>query len=386
MNDDAQQPPPLAPPATPPLSSTCPSCGAQTAYAPGTTALRCGSCGSEITIAGDDLAIEEHSYDEWRAKNPDSAVASIGAYILRCQGCGATTETVDLAGTCQFCNGALIADTHPEGLVQPEAVVPFGLDKRHAQTQFAEWVSSRRFAPNALKKVGSAEQLSGTYVPHWTFDADTATSYTGERGDYYYVTVTRQVSDGNGGTRTESTQERRTRWRPASGRVARTFDDVLTVGTRRVEPKKLEKMGPWTLPDARPFQQEYLTGYSALRYDVDPQEGASDARHQMRGMIQEDCRHDIGGDEQRVSRMDVTYANATFKLMLLPLWVATYLYSGKTWQVFVNANTGEVVGERPWSVVKIVAAVLAALVLIAVVVGVVLAANGSGSGSGSGSG
>ncbi len=182
------------------------------------------------------------------------------------------------------------------------------------------------------------------------------------------MTVTHQVSDGQGGTRTETRQERRTRWRHASGRVARFFDDVLVVGSTRLDPKKLNKMGPWELAEARPFQQEYLTGYSALRYDVDPQQGAAEARQVMKGVIEGDCRHDIGGDEQRVAHMDITYSQAMFKLVLLPLWIATYLYAGKTWQVMVNANTGEVVGDRPWSVPKIVAAVLAALIVIGIVV------------------
>ena len=363
-------------PAPAPLSSTCPNCGAQTAYAPGTTALRCGSCASELAIVASNATITEHSFDEWESRTGDANAGVTGAQELRCSGCGANTVTLDLATACQFCGGALIAVEHPEGLVRPEAVVPFAVDRRGAQTAFAAWVRSRRFAPNALKQVGSAEKLQGTYVPHWTFDAHTETDYTGERGDHYYVTVNHQVSDGKGGTRTESRQERRTRWSRASGHVSRSFDDVLVVGSRQLDQKKLDKMGPWRLADARPFQQEYLTGYSALRYDVDPKAGSEEARQEMRGVVEDDCRSDIGGDEQRVSGMDVTYSQAMFKLLMMPLWIATYIHGGKTWQVMVNANTGEVVGDRPYSVMKIVAAVLAALVAIAVVL-ILLAALGS---------
>lgn len=369
MSEVTPTPPPTPTP-TPagPLSSVCPTCGAQTAYSPGTTVLKCGSCGTELEIGGPDVQIAEHSYDEWRARHGSVEVASIGGQVVQCQGCGATTETKDLAGACQFCGGALITLDNPPGLVAPEAVLPFHIDPRGAKDAFGTWVGSRWFAPGALKKVGSTEALQGTYVPHWTFDAQTNTQYVGERGDYYYVSVSHQVSDGQGGTRTETRQERRTRWHPASGRVARFFDDILVVGSHRLDAKKLEKMGPWTLSEARPFQQEYLTGYSALRYDVDPQEGAKDARGVMKRVIEDDCRDDIGGDEQRVANMDVTYSEAMFKLVLMPLWIATYLYSGKTWQVMVNANTGEVVGDRPYSIVKITMAVIAALIVVGLVV------------------
>jgi hypothetical protein len=361
-----------------PLGGTCPACGAQTAYAPGTDALRCGSCGAEQAIAAPEGTINEHSYDAWEARHGLVDIATIGGRELRCAGCGAVTESMDLASTCAFCGGALTSVEQPASVVRPEGVVPFQVDRRAAQDAFGRWVRSRHFAPNALKNVRSTEGLQGTYVPHWTFDAHTETDYRGQRGDYYWVTVTRQVSDGQGGTRSESHQERRTRWRRASGHVSRDFDDVLVVATRRLEPDKLDKMGPWRLEDARPFQAEYLTGFSALRYDVDPDDGSAEARQQMQRVIDRDCRADIGGDEQRVSDMDITYSETLFKLLLMPLWIATYLYGGKSWTVLVNANTGEVVGDRPWSVPKIVAAVLAGLVLVGAVVAAVLAARGSG--------
>ncbi|MFB9312815.1 hypothetical protein [Nocardioides plantarum] len=365
---------PTVPPVPPvPLSAVCPSCGAQTAYSPGTTVLRCGSCGAEQQIDAEHLTIKEHSYDEWQAKHGQSQVAALTAAVeLKCRNCGAQTESTDVAGACGFCGGALVATQAPEGVVQPEAVVPFKVDRNAARAHFQEWVGSRRFAPNSLKKVGSTEGLKGTYIPHWTFDAQTGTDYEGKRGDYYYVTRTRTVSDGKGGTRTETYQQRHTRWSDRSGHVSRAFDDVLIVASHHVEREKLEKMGPWQLTEARPYQDEYVTGYSALRYDVTPAAGAEEARSVMREVIQEDVEHDIGGDEQRVNDMDVTYAQAMFKLVLMPLWIASYVHAGKTFQVLVNANTGKVVGDRPYSPIKIALAVTAALVVIGAIVAIVL--------------
>jgi len=370
-------PPPL--PAEP-ISFTCPTCGANTAYAPGTTTMKCPSCGAVQQIDTEDHTIVEHSYDDWARLAP-KPVATIGKVTLRCQGCGATTETDDIAGTCQFCNGVLVALQNPDGLIAPEAVVPFGLDKSTARDAFAKWVKSRWFAPSALKKVGSTEAMKGTYIPHWTYDAQTDTQYTGQRGEHYYTTETYTVSDGKGGTRTETRQVQHTAWYPAAGEVARFFDDVLVPGSNVLPHDKLEKMGPWTLESAQAYQPQYVAGYSALRYDVDPDAGLTEARGQMEKTIRQDCRNDIGGDEQRVDSMNVTYSALMFKLVLLPIWIASYLYGGKTFQVLVNANTGEVIGERPYSKLKIFLAVLAALVLIAAIVVIVIAAKSGHSGS-----
>uniref|UniRef100_UPI0035CC48E3 hypothetical protein n=1 Tax=uncultured Jatrophihabitans sp. TaxID=1610747 RepID=UPI0035CC48E3 len=356
---------------------TCSNCGAQTNYAPGTTVLRCPACGTEQTIADDGRAVVEHSYDEW-ASLPPKPVATIGTQVLQCQNCGAATETDQLAGRCQFCNGVLLAMTSPPGLIVPEAVVPFGIDQGAANAAFGKWVRSRPFAPNALKKVGSTEAITGTYVPHWTYDANTVTDYVGQRGEHYWETVTRTVSDGQGGTREQTEQVMRTRWWPASGRVARDFDDVVVLGNHHLPPKRLAQAGPWDLTRAVAYRPEFLAGFAALRYDTDPDAGLQDARAQMESVVQDDCRADIGGDEQQVTHMDVRYAAVMFKLVLLPLWIASYLHAGKTFQVLVNANTGEVVGDRPISKVKVALAVLAALIVIAVVLVLYFAHKRSG--------
>jgi Zn finger protein HypA/HybF involved in hydrogenase expression len=343
------------------LSVACKACGSQMKYAPGTTSLKCPACGNEQAIEST-RAIEEHSFDAWAAI-PEKRVATIGKQVLKCQGCGATTETDELAGACQFCGGALLAVSEPEGLIAPEAVLPFGVAKKGANDAFSKWVKSRWFAPNALKKVGSTEALKGTYVPHWTYDASTQTQYTGERGEAYYVTV---------GSGKDVREERRVRWYPASGNVSRNFDDVVVPASGVVAQSKLDKMGPWTLAQAQAFDPQYLAGYTALRYDVDPDNGLVTAKGKMQDVITGDCRSDIGGDEQRVSSMSVQYAALMFKLMLLPIWIASYVYAGKTYQVLINANTAEVIGDRPYSKLKIALAVIAALIVIGVGIAIYL--------------
>ena len=55
------------------------------------------------------------------------------------------------------------------------------------------------------------------------------------------------------------------------------------------------------------------------------------------------------------------YEAITFKHLLLPVWLLAYRYKDKPYRVVVNACTGEVQGERPYSWVKITFTVLAAL-------------------------
>jgi endogenous inhibitor of DNA gyrase (YacG/DUF329 family) len=348
------------------LTYPCGQCGARLEYAPGTSVLQCPYCGHEQSVAATTEVIEEHDYVAWQS-SPIKATARLGTHVLTCRQCAATTQTDDLSTSCPFCGAPIVAEVDLAEQIAPEGVVPFGIDRSGAQSAIRSWVGSRWFAPTRLRRVSTAESLKGTYLPHWTFDASTVTRYSGLRGEHYWVTETyTEMVDGRPQTRTR--QVMKTRWWPASGVVRRAFDDVVVVATRRLPADRLAELAPWPLAGAVAYQPDYLSGYQTQRYEVEPDEGLEAAKQQMRSVIREDCRADIGGDEQQVHSMDTRYGDLLFKLMLLPVWLAVYLYAGKAFQVFVNAHTGQVVGERPYSAVKIAFAVLAVLVVVAVVV------------------
>ncbi|WP_236667569.1 hypothetical protein, partial [Nonomuraea sp. K271] len=345
----------------------CAGCGASVAFAPGTTALRCPYCGLEQQIAPPARRVREHSFDAFLAK---PRVHTLARHQFTCPGCGARTESDALSMGCQFCSTALVADTANDSQITPEAVLPFALDRGGTRTALRGWVRTRWFAPNRLKKVSEAETMKSTYLPHWTFDAATVSDYTGQRGKHYWVT---QSYTSNGQRKTR--RVRKTRWHPAAGRVARTFDDVLVPATTRLPGERLNALQPWPLERAVAFQPGYVTGHHSLRYDTEPQAGMELAKGVMHQAILGDCRRDIGGDEQRVHSVNTSYADVTFKLVLLPVWVGNYVFSGKTYQVMINGVSGEVHGDRPYSAVKIAFAVLAALIVLAAMVWLVWGRN-----------
>jgi Zn finger protein HypA/HybF involved in hydrogenase expression len=349
----------------------CANCGANVEFAPGTTVLKCPYCGAETPLVPTGARVREHDFGQFAglARKP---VATIAPYTFTCRGCGAVTQSDKISDRCQFCGAPLVADATGTEMVAPEAVVPFGLDRGALREALRKWASSRWFAPNGLKKVTEAESSHSTYLPHWTYDASTTSRYAGQRGEHYYETETYTE---NGETRTRQVQ--RTRWYPAAGVVARDFDDLLVTGTTRVSPKHLDKLEPWPLPEAQPYRPEFLAGHETLRYDIEPESGLDTAKSRMAPIIEGDCRNDIGGDEQQVNHVDTEYRDVMFKLMLLPVWIACYLHAGKTYNILVNGQTGEVAGERPYSAAKIALAIAAAVLIIAaIVVLIVLNKNG----------
>jgi hypothetical protein len=337
------------------------------AWDPAAAVMACDHCGNQQAVTPAGTAVREHAFAEL-ARLPAKPVAKLGT-AFACPSCDAHTESDLLSANCQFCGTPLVADPAAIERVAPEAIMPFGVSKQQAGDALKQWTSSRRFAPSSLKKVSSAETFTGSYLPFWTYDSNTVSDYTGERGKHYYVTET-YTETVNGQQVTQTRQVQHTSWHSAQGRVSRSFDDVLIPGTTKVETKLIRKLEPWELQTAEPFQQNYLAGFQTVRYDIEPEQGLESAKEQMARVIEADCRTDIGGDEQRVHTVDTAYHDLTYKLMFLPVWFLSYRHAGKLYQVMVNAHTGEVVGHRPYSAIKISLTILAALIVIA---GIVLA-------------
>jgi len=101
-------------------------------------------------------------------------------------------------------------------------------------------------------------------------------------------------------------------------------------------------------------------------YQLDPAQGFDRARQLMARTINVDVARDIGGDQQRIGRLDTRYCDIRCKQILLPVWVSAFRFRNKTYRFLVNGRTGEVQGERPYSPWKIIAAILFGAVLVAV--------------------
>lgn len=378
----AASPPPSAPPS--PIGALsqaerehhfpCEQCGADLRFAPESGQLICDHCGHRQEIGGGAAPAAPIRELDFRkaveAHLPEAEIEE--TRVLTCPNCGAQVQVDEKtqATECPFCDTPVVAGTGVHRHIKPRGLLPFALEERAAHEAMSAWLGRLWFAPNGLQKYArKGRRMQGIYVPYWTFDADTASSYSGERGTVYYVsrTVTR-----NG--KTQVIQEQRIRWTPKSGQVARFFDDVLVLASRSLPKKYTDGLEPWDLAAMEPYRPEYLAGFRAEGYTVELSEGYTEARGFMDRMIERDVRFDIGGDRQRIHDIRTTVSDVTFKHILLPVWLAAYKYRGRTYRFVVNGRTGRVQGERPWSAWKIALAVVAGAI-VAGVIGYFIAQN-----------
>lgn len=349
----------------------CPSCGAILVFEPKDGALACPYCGHKEQIPQSAEQVEERSFEQYLKPRADQLqVIAAGALEVQCSSCGAIVTFVppEVARECDFCGAQIVAQPKSaDPTVAPEGVLPFLIPQPQATANVKQWIASRWFAPNALKKFATPEAIDGVYLPFWTYDANTVSYYTGQRGEYYYVTETYTETDAQGRTETKTRQVRHTRWYPVSGTVSRWFDDILIPASTSLPVNRLHALEPWDLAQLKPYDPAYLSGFKAQRYQVELGEGFERAKAIAAGVIQTDVRHDIGGDEQMISDIKTHYSAITFKHLLLPVYAGAYRLNQKVFQVVVNGRTGEVQGDRPYSFWKIALLVLSILLVILVI-------------------
>lgn len=346
----------------------CEGCGADFHFHIGQQTLKCPFCGfekeleisSEAEVAEQDLqATLQRLVEQRQEREGGSDAAESAVQEIRCDACGAEVQfTGTLTSTqCAYCDSPIQIDAarQSESKIPVDGVLPFQVGKEKARGNLNQWVKSRWFAPNEFKKRGAQGKFTGVYLPYWTYDTMTFNAYSGQRGEYYYVTV---------GSGKDQRRERRTRWYPASGSFQRFFDDVLVAATRGLSRKLLRKLEPWPLQATLPYNQQVLAGYQARSYDVELATGFKIAEERIDAAIRSEVRSRIGGDTQRIHSINTRHDAMTYKHLLLPTWLLAYRFRDKVYQVLINAATGEVQGERPWSWVKILFAALGGLVVL----------------------
>jgi hypothetical protein len=250
--------------------------------------------------------------------------------------------------------------------LQPESLLPFKINQKEAKDIFKEWVGNLWFAPASLKNIYDTDSsLKGVYLPYWTFDSQTTTVYEGYRGRVYHERVTRRVFINGREEYVEDLVER-VEWTPVSGRVRLFFDDVL-VGASKTLPRKLaDSLEPWDLENLEAFDDRYLSGFESEVYQVAVDEGSEIAKNYMEHSILQAVRADIGGDRQQISNLKVYYDNNTYKYLLLPIWTAHFNYKNKEFRFAINARNGKIVGERPYSKIKIFLVILVVLSILGI--------------------
>lgn len=344
----------------------CPNCGANMVYDSSRGKLFCEHCETEVEVrakSGEEQDFERllSRTDEWGEET----------HVFRCENCGAQEVLADgeIAKKCPFCGTTNIVRTEELPGLRPNAVVPFSVPKEDAVKRVKAWARKKVLAPRAFRRSASPENVTGMYMPAFTFDTTADAWYSGVLGKYYYRT--RRV---NGKT----VHERYLKTFPIRGSYSMAFDDILIQASDKIEQRSLNKLQPFDTNRSKEYRAEFLSGYTAGQYSKDGlacwEEAKGVVHSRLRTAILSRYQYDT------VVSLDVDFRcrNTTYKYLLLPVYVGHCNWKKKLFNFFVNGRNGKVTGKTPLSPLKVGALVLLGLAAVAGLVVLFLWMNGIG--------
>lgn len=348
----------------------CPACGAQAVWDPATQKLVCAYCGTESPYRLDRTTGAVQEIDlvaALRALPEDERGWLTERRSVQCQSCKAVMvyDPSRVGQNCEFCGSpALVSYDEIKAPIRPHGVLPFRVDRARVRDDIRRWWRSKWLAPSRLSRAALVDTVHSLYIPYWTFDARVRCPWKAEAGYYYYVPVEARDSQGRRVVR----QEQRVRWEHAAGVVDHTFDDEPVPGTQGLPLDLLRKIEPFPTGESVAYDTAFLSGHVVEHYKVVLVEAAEHSRQQMTDKLRALCAAQVPGDTQRNLQIFPAFSGLTFKHLLVPLWLLTYNYGRKTYQVIVNGYTGKIAGRHPYSVWKVLLLILLALIVVAVIV------------------
>ncbi len=323
----------------------CPKCGGHMSYNIQTNQFLCEFCGyTQAGEAGDstwaadraeqvlDFVIPTRRGHRWAEAHHQLSCIQCGALSLLPPG----TKSLQ----CPYCgSNQMVEAAEDRELIDPQVIAPFKIDAERAQGNVRAWLGRGFFAPDDLRQAGRQLQLRPAYYSCWTFDGNIEANWSCE------------VQEGYG---------RSARWESRSGVESRFFDDVLVSGVQALTDKELASIEPFKLKDLQAFEPEFLAGWPAIIYDFPLAEASLKARQrvvrQFRGEMS--TRIEAGKAKRNLKISRAQWSAMTYKHVLLPVWIGTYRYQGKPFNLLVNGQTGKIGGAKPRDTVKVMMAFL----------------------------
>lgn len=339
----------------------CPQCGGIMDFNPDTGNLKCPYCDYEESIpVSEEAPKKAKELDFYDAELTASKEWGIATKTVLCKACGAESiyDELQTSSVCPFCGSNQVMDANDQDSMAPGGVVPFSITDKDASELFKKWIKRKWFCPKLAKESAKPKQFSGIYLPYWTFDADTFSSYQGEYG----INHTRKDKDGN--TRVE------TNWHRTSGTYAEFINDELVLASKNHDMTLLQKLEPFDTESNKAYKPEYIAGFSAERYSIGLKDAWTSAtasiKPKLKRNIATQIRREHNADTTRNIHFETDFSNITYKYLLLPIWVSNFKYKEKVYQFMVNGQTGEVAGKTPISIPKVTITVLGVCAIIVI--------------------
>ena len=350
----------------------CPACTGPLHYDGASGKLVCDYCGSEYTVkemqalykdkldqaaqAAVQQAAKEEQAEQAESEWEQEQIAA-GMKAYNCPSCGAELicDATTAATSCPYCGNPTVLPGQFHGMLKPDYILPFKLDKEAAKRALREYYRGKRLLPKAFSDENHIEEIKGVYVPFWLFDGQgdadlrfNATKARSYRQGNYQVTITDHYDVRRAGTV--------------------DFSRVPVDSSRKMPDAHMDAIEPFDYAELKPFSTAYMPGFLAERYDVDVEECEQRARTRVTNTTEQIIAGTVRGYSScSPVGKQVLLRRGAVKYVMLPVWLLSTRWNGKSFLFAMNGQTGKLIGDLPvsmgryWGWFAAIAAPLAAI-------------------------
>lgn len=322
----------------------CPCCGGNIQFDSTVQKMKCPYCDTEFEMEAllsleeegpsqrpDGASWEEKEGERWQEED----TPSLRQFVCRSCGGEIITEETTAATACPYCGNPVTVTGNLSGMLKPDFVIPFQLDKSAAKESLTRYYRGKRLLPKVFRDENHIDEIRGMYVPFWLFDADADADIT------YTASRTRLWSDSRYNY-SETSHYKAFR----SGRLS--FRGIPVDGSRKMPDPLMESIEPFDLNKAVPFQPGYLSGFLADKYDVEEGSCRERVDSRIRVSVGDAFAGTVGGyDTVTVRSSSVRLSGGKAKYALLPVWMLSTIWRGQRYIFAMNGQTGKFVGDLP---------------------------------------
>ena len=333
------------------LEYKCPCCGGAITFNSSIQKMKCPYCDTEFEM--DTLkefeeewleTDREPQWDSESVERPQEELkeeeGSFAAYV--CEACGGeiVADQTMAASSCPFCGNPVIVMKKLSGVLRPDLVIPFRLDKESAKERLKNHLKGKLLLPALFKTENRIEEVKGIYVPFWLYVCDAHAEIrcratrvnTWETGNYIYTETKHYLVS-------------------RAGEIG--FEKVPADGSKKMDDALMQSIEPFDFREAVDFQTAYLSGYLADKYDLSSAECEPYANERMRQSTVNAFLSTIAGYATCVpEHTDIQLKQGKIRYALLPVWLLNTKYRGRLYTFAMNGQTGKFVGDLPADRIK----------------------------------
>ena len=322
----------------------CPCCGGAVEFNSKLQKMKCPYCDTEYDMETVKEVMNEDTEEasdqmEWNTTAgsawQNGEAGDLVSYI--CKSCGGeiVCDRTTAATACPYCDNPVVMQEHFAGMLRPDCVIPFKLDKKAAKEAYQNHLKGKVLLPGAFKDKNHIDEIKGVYVPFWLFDAEA------EAKVRYRATRVRTWSDSN----YEYTE---TRYYRVLREGNLGFEHVPVDGSTKMADDLMESIEPFDFSEAVDFQTAYLSGFLADRYDVDAEQSIERANERIKKSTESAFADTVHGYSSVIPESSsVRLSEGKSKYALYPVWLLNTTYQNEKYTFAMNGQTGKFVGNLP---------------------------------------